>query len=228
MSIPKHIAIIPDGNRRWAKEKGLPAVAGHRKGAENFEILLDTSRELGIEYFSTWVFSTENWKRSDFEVKTLFDIFRDFTKTHTKKFVKEKIRFIHLGRKTKLPKDLIDTLYDLEDKTKEFTKNTFALGIDYGGHDEIIRTFNKLKKQGLDFTKENVEANLDTANMPMPDLIIRTSGEQRLSGFMLWQAAYAELYFPKVHYPDFTPKHLKKAVEEFSNRKRRFGGGENS
>jgi undecaprenyl diphosphate synthase len=219
-----HIAIIPDGNRRWAKERGLPTLEGHRRGAENFEQLLTTTRELGIKYFTSWAFSTENWKRAEQENNYLFDLAREFTKRYKKKFLSEKTRFIHIGRKDRIPADVIATLDQMMEETKHFTDFTTIIGMDYGGHDELLRSINKVIAAGLPVTEENINKNLDTAGIPAPDLIIRTSGEQRLSGFMSWQSAYSEYYFPKVYFPDFGPEELKKAVDDFYHRDRRFGG----
>lgn len=223
-TIPTHIAIIPDGNRRWAKSKGLPPQAGHKKGVEIIESLVRTTRDLGIKYLTGWAFSTENWKREQKENDNLFNLLRIFTKRYKKFVEKEKIRFIHLGRKDRLPKDIIKIINEMEESTKSFTRFTTAIGLDYGGHDELLRTIEKLKSQNLEFTKENIEKNLDTALLPKPDLIIRTSGEQRLSGFMSWQCAYAEFYFAKVHFPDFGPEELKNAVKNYMLRNRTFGG----
>lgn len=223
-NIPTHVAIIPDGNRRWAKQKGLPTLEGHRRGAENFEHLINKSRELGIKCFTGWAFSTENWTRTKEENDYLFNLTRDFTKRYFKKFLNEKIRFVHLGRKDRIPSDVVATMADMQEKTKGFESFTVAIGMDYGGHDELLRTLNKLKENNLEITAENIERNLDTGGLPNPDLIIRTGGEQRLSGFMSWQSAYAEFYFPKVYFPDFGPKELEEAVLDFSKRERRFGG----
>lgn len=222
--IPTHIAIIPDGNRRWAKSKGLLAQAGHKKGVENIEQLVRTTRDMGIKCLTGWAFSTENWKRDKKENDNLFDLLRLFTKRYKKFIEKERIRFIHLGRKDRLPEDVVKIINEMEDVTKQYTDFTTAIGLDYGGHDELLRTIKKLKNQNLEITKENIEKNLDTAQLPKPDLIIRTSGEQRLSGFMSWQCAYAEFYFAKVHFPDFGPKELKKAIAEYMTRNRTFGG----
>ncbi len=220
----QHIAIIPDGNRRWAKEKGLLGIEGHRKGAENFEILLNATRELGIKYFTSWAFSTENWKRSQEENNFLFDLAREFTKRYKKKFLSEKTKFIHIGRKDRIPADVVATLREMEEETKHFDSFVVLIGMDYGGHDELLRALDKIKEKGLEVNEENIEANLDTAGIPAPDLIIRTSGEQRLSGFMSWQSAYSEYYFPKVYFPDFGKEELKQAVDDYYNRNRRFGG----
>jgi undecaprenyl diphosphate synthase len=221
---PKHIAFIVDGNRRWAEARGLPTLEGHRKGVEALERVLDAARERGIKCASAWVFSTENWTRSKDEVTYLFGLFRSFADKYKKKCMEEKIRFVHLGRKDRIEGDIKKVIEDLEESTKDFTDYTFALALDYGGHDELIRTLTKLKDKGLEITKENIEANLDTTSLPPVDLIIRTSGEQRLSGFLSWQCAYSELYFPKVTFPDFTPEELDKALEDYSQRERRFGG----
>ncbi len=219
-----HIAIIPDGNRRWAKEKGLPAFEGHRRGAENFEHLLNTARDLGIKYFTSWAFSTENWKRTEEENGYLFGLAREFIKKYKKKFLSEKVRFMHIGREDRLPQDIVQALKDMEEETKMFDGFTTIIGMDYGGHDEILRALDRIKLAGLEITPENIENNLDTAGIPAPDLIIRTSGEQRLSGFMSWQSEYSEFYFPQVYFPDFGPEQLIRAVEDFRGRNRRFGG----
>lgn len=223
-NIPAHVAIIPDGNRRWAKNKGLPSLEGHRKGAQNFEKLADKAREMGIQCFTTWVFSTENWKRPQDEIDYLFDIARKYVKKYKEKCLREKTRFIHLGRKDRLPEDIVRELIDIEEKTKEYTSFNIALGFDYGGHDEIVRAVEVLKNKNLPITMESIENNLDTKGLPPPDFIIRTSGELRLSGFLSWQSAYAELYFPNIHFPDFTPELFEKAVLDFAKRDRRFGG----
>jgi undecaprenyl diphosphate synthase len=220
----QHIAIIPDGNRRWAKERGLPTLEGHRRGAENFEKLLNTTRELGIKYFTSWAFSTENWKRTKEENNYLFDLAREFTKRYKQKFLNEKTRFIHIGRRDRIPVDVVRILQEMAEETKQFDSFTAIIGMDYGGHDELIRAVNKLVETGLPITEENIESHLDTAGIPSPDLIIRTSGEQRLSGFMSWQSAYSEYLFPKIYFPDFGPDELKKAIDDFQQRERRFGG----
>lgn len=223
-NIPQHVAIIPDGNRRWAKERGLPAFEGHRRGAENFEHLINKSRDLGVKCFTGWAFSTENWKRTEEENNFLFNLSRDFTKKYKQKFLDEKTRFVHLGRKDRLPNDIVQTLTDMEEETKEYLGFTVAIAMDYGGHDELLRAITKINALKFEITKENIEANLDTHKLPMPDLIIRTGGEQRLSGFMLWQSEYAEFYFPKMYFPDFGPSELELAIKDYSNRERRFGG----
>lgn len=242
--IPHHIAIIPDGNRRWAKERGLAPFQGHEKGADTLRVMLRAARSLGIHTLTVWVFSTENWTRSDREVTPLMKLFEYFIDKHVKELIKEGVRFICLGRKDRLNKSLLKKLMETEEKTKNLTKHVLNIAVDYGGHDEIIRATKRIIKdvqKGLlnpdDLTKEvgKYEGKypmlaytnyLDTKDQPypFPDLLIRTSGEQRTSGLMPWQAVYAELYFEKCLFPDFTPEKLKKAIIEFSKRNRRFGG----
>ena len=224
INYPKHIAVIVDGNRRWAKQRNLPTFEGHRKGVDALENILDAAKEKGIKCVTAWVFSTENWKRSQEEVTYLFGLFRTFTDKYKKKCLDEKIRFVHIGRKDRIDPDIRKSLEELEQLSKDFTEYTFALALDYGGHDELIRTFNKINEKGLEVTTENIEKNLDTASLPPVDLIIRTSGEQRLSGFLSWQCAYSEFYFTKTTFPDFTPEELKKALDDYAQRERRFGG----
>jgi undecaprenyl diphosphate synthase len=225
---PNHIALIVDGNRRWARKRGLPAFEGHRRGIKAVEKVLDVAKKYGVKCVTLWVFSTENWKRSKDEVGYLFGLFRTFFDKYKKKCLKEKVRFVHIGRKDRIDLDIRKSIEELEELTKNFTENTIALALDYGGHDELIRTINKLNKTGLEITLENIEKNLDTASLPPVDLIIRTSGEQRLSGFLSWQCAYSELYFTDKTFPEFGPNELKKALDDFAHRERRFGGDSKS
>ncbi len=224
IKLPKHVAIIMDGNRRWAKKRGLPAFEGHRRGAAAFEKLIEKAGDMGIKCLSAWAFSTENWNRSKDEIDALFSLLNEMLSKYAKRCEKEKVRFVHIGRKDRIPSNLKNAIEKLEEDTKAFEKSTLVLAIDYGGHDELIRTFEKIKKNGLEFTPENIEKNLDTAEIPQIDYIIRTGGETRLSGFMSWQSAYAELYFTDTHFPAFTPEKFEEAINEFSRRERRFGG----
>lgn len=239
-----HIAIIPDGNRRWATEKGLPQLEGHKKGAENIIKLIRKAAELNIHTMSLWGFSTENWNRSDEEVAYLMKIFEEMMDVNLKEALKNDTRIIHLGRKDRLSERLRNKILDAEDKTKNFEKHTLNIGLDYGGQDEIIRAVQKIcaeVKEGKIEPSElaNITGKyqdkyplylfkdyLDTEDQkyPYPDLIIRTSGEKRLSGFMMWQAVYAEFYFTDKHLPDFGPDQLVEAIVDYSNRNRRFGG----
>ena len=224
LKLPKHVAIIMDGNRRWAKKRGLPAFEGHRKGAMAFEKLIEKAGDMGIKCLSAWAFSTENWNRSKEEIDALFSLLNEMLSKYAKRCEKEKVRFVHIGRKDRIPSNLKNAIEKLEEDTKTFEKSILVLAIDYGGHDELIRTVEKIKKKGLEITPENIEKNLDTAEIPQIDYIIRTGGETRLSGFMSWQSAYAELYFTDTHFPAFSPKKFEEAINEFSQRERRFGG----
>jgi undecaprenyl diphosphate synthase len=225
--VPMHVAIIADGNRRWAVEKGLAPTIGHEKAVnkENLTSLADEAMSLGIKYLSFWIFSTENWNRSSFEVNALMKLFLKWTQDVKKDLIERKIRFVHLGRKDRIPKELADKLSELEEETKHFVEFTVIACIDYGGRDEIIRAVNRAIQSRAEKVDENsFKQFLDTKDIPDPDLIIRTSGEQRTSGFMPFQGIYAEWYFPKVYFPDFDALELRKAVEEFKRRNRRFGG----
>ena len=222
--IPNHVAIIMDGNRRWAKKHGLPPFEGHRAGSVAFEKILEKAKKMGIKCLSTWAFSTENWKRSKEEVDALFKLIEKMVKKYADRCVKEKARFIHIGRKDRIPESLRNLISKTEERTKEFKDWIIALAIDYGGHDEIVRASQKVLNKKLELNDENIEKNLDTAGIPQVDLIIRTGGEKRLSGFMSWQCAYAELYFIDTMFPDFSPKKFEEAIKDFSKRERRFGG----
>lgn len=224
--IPIHLGIIPDGNRRWAVSKGMNKVDGYSKvDYEHLEGLLVEAKKYGTKYVSLWFFSTENWKRPKIEVKFLFNHFLKNADKLLAGALKNKMRIMHLGRKDRLPKKVVEMLLHLESETKHFKDFTVLLCIDYGGRDEIVRAFNKaLKDCVTDLNEESIKNYLDSGGIPDPDLIIRTSGEKRLSGFMPYQAVYSELYFADVHFPDFTSMHLREAIEDYSKRKRRLGG----
>ena len=223
---PQHVSIIPDGNRRWAKQHGMDEIEGHKKAGayENMKALLAEAKKLNLKYLTFWGFSTENWKRSKNEVESLFAIMNGLLEKMGDDLVAQKIRFRHLGRKDRLPRKLIEVIEDLEERTKQFTDFNLQICLDYGGRDEIVRALNKVLKSGVSEVAEDDLVNyLDSAGIPDPDLIIRTSGEQRLSGFMPYQGTYSEYYFTPIHFPDFGKKELQEAVEEFSRRKRNFG-----
>lgn len=226
MKIPIHLAIIPDGNRRWAREKNLPTFEGHRRGYQRGIEIGKKARELGIKYLTFWAFSTENWHRSKEEVNYLMRIFKDLVDQYLKEALKDEIKITHLGRKDRIDQELRDKLAKAEEKTKSFSRYYLNLALDYGGRDEIIRAIKKI--QTIDnnssiLSDDNFNQFLDTHAMPDPDLIIRTSGEMRTSGFMIWQAAYSEWIFYPKYFPDFTPADLEKCLEEFARRQRRFG-----
>lgn len=226
-SKPKHVVIIPDGNRRWAKNKGFDELEGHKKSGayDNLKLLLDEARKLEIKYLTLWGFSTENWKRSGREIEALFKLMESLLKQIEPDLIKNKIRFRHFGRRDRLPKELVESIEKLEEITKNFSDFNLQICLDYGGRDEIVRALNKALKSGVTEIEEETLSNyMDSAGIPDPDLIIRTSGEKRLSGFMPYQSVYSEFYFTDVHFPDFGPAELREAVEEFSKRKRRLGG----
>lgn len=223
-----HIAIIPDGNRRWAKEHNLPSLEGHRKGFDTAVILAKKARALGIHTFTIWAFSTENWKRTQEEVGYLMRLYEYLIDRNLKEALEDNVRLVHLGRKDRLPKSLLKKITDAEEKTKHHDQYTLNIALDYGGHDEILRAIQKMneKNQNAETLDEETFANyLDTHDQPYPnpDLIIRTSGEQRISGFLPWQAAYSEYLFLDKYFPDMTEKDLEDAVQEFQTRQRRFG-----
>jgi len=226
-NVPKNIAIIPDGNRRWAKGQGLHSEFGHYKAGsiDNILSLLNEADKLGVRYISFWGFSTENWKRSEIEREAIFNLILEIVAVLRKDAISHNFRFRHIGRKDRLPKNLLKALKEIEEDSKDNTGLTVQLCLDYGGKDEIIRAINKILKSGKKRISENdLSSALDTNGIPEVDLIIRTSGEQRTSGFMPYQAGYAELYFTEKHFPDFKKEDLRKAVEWYGDRERRFGG----
>lgn len=224
--LPKHVAIIPDGNRRWAKEHGLPAFEGHRRGYDAALAISRKARQMGIKILTFWAFSTENWNRSKEEVGYLMNLFEKLIDDNLKEALKDKVRLIHIGRKDRVSDNLRKKIINAEEKTKHFTKYYMVIGMDYGGHDEVLRAFRKIQQDKVtDLTDEKMYQYLDTKDLPHPnvDLIIRTSGEMRTSGYLIWQAAYAEYIFIKKHFPDFTPELFEECIKEFGERQRRFG-----
>jgi len=225
--IPKHIAIIPDGNRRWARRKGLSLLKGVAKSAgfENIKGLLDSAQDLGVKHITFWGFSTENWRRSEKERKFIFDLVSKVSDELRQYAKKNGVRFRHIGRKDRLPEKLLLALDDFEKETVGNDRLFLQFCLDYGGRDDVVRGIQRMVQEGRkDMDEDEFLKLLDTRGIPDPDLIIRTGGEKRLSGFLLYQAAYAELYFTDMLFPDFGPDELKAAVEDFSKRKRTFGG----
>lgn len=228
--IPNHVAIILDGNGRWAKAKGLPRTAGHIQGAKTVEAICEDAYNMGINYLTVYAFSTENWNRPEKEVETLMKLLRDYMKNSLKRAQKNNMCVRVLGDKSGLAEDIRNSINELEEATKNNTGLHFQIAINYGSRDEITRAVRKLCKKaekGIILPEEineaAIAAELDTADLPDPDLMIRTSGEQRISNYMLWQLAYSELYFTETPWPDFDKKELEKAVDAYSNRDRRFG-----
>lgn len=230
MSVPQHVGIIMDGNGRWAKKRALPRNFGHKQGAAVFKKTINWARELGIKCVTFYAFSTENWKRPTEEVNGIMNLLRQYIKD-IRAAAKEDIRFIFLGDVTALPEDITAELLDIQSSTVNNTGFIAGVALNYGGRDEITRAARILARRVADgeitpesITEASVEELLYTAEMPPLDLIIRPSGEQRLSNFLIWQAAYAEFVFLDVLWPDFTKKHLELAIDEYNNRDRRFGG----
>ncbi|HBJ25005.1 MAG TPA: isoprenyl transferase [Ruminococcaceae bacterium] len=230
MSVPQHVGIIMDGNGRWAKKRALPRNFGHKQGAAVFKKTINWARELGIKCVTFYAFSTENWKRPTEEVNGIMNLLRQYIKD-IRAAAKEDIRFIFLGDVTALPEDITAELLDIQSSTVNNTGFIAGVALNYGGRDEITRAARILARRVADgeitpesITETSVEELLYTAEMPPLDLIIRPSGEQRLSNFLIWQAAYAEFVFLDVLWPDFTKKHLELAIDEYNNRDRRFGG----
>lgn len=221
---PEHIGIIMDGNGRWATRRGLPRNLGHKAGIVSVEKTIDACMELGVKVCTFFAFSTENWKRSKQEIEGIFTLLRDYISNEENIFLKKQIKLDYIGVLDPFPEDLKQALIDTKEKTKNFTKLTIIFALNYGGRDDLVRAVNRQVEKGEKVDEKTLLASLDTGLYPQPDIIIRTSGEQRLSNFLLYQMAYSELYFPKVLWPDFNKKHLVKIIKNFNKRERRFGG----
>ena len=229
--VPAHVAIILDGNGRWAKAKGMPRSYGHMKGCANLESICDDVKELGIRYLTVYAFSTENWKRSRDEVEGLMKLFRSYLKRCIKISDRNKMRVKVIGDISGFDPDIQESIHILEEHSKDYTELYFQIALNYGSRDEILRSVRKIAREAADGTlspdeiDETVfERYLDTAGVPDPDLLIRTSGELRLSNFLLWQLAYSEFYFTEVPWPAFDRQELEKALEVYQMRDRRYGG----
>lgn len=229
--VPNHLAIICDGNRRWARARNLPNFMGHSKGFDITPKIARACRDYGIHTLSFWAFSTENWDRSKEEIDFLMKKYEWFVDKHLSEAQKEGVRIIHLGRKDRLSESLVKKILNAENKTKNNTKYVLNIALDYGGRDEIIRAINKIAKDNVvgDITEEIVALRLDTGNQPYPypDMLIRPSGEQRTSGMFCWQGAYTETYWLNSHFPDLNSDKLREAIIDYSKRRRRFGGNDN-
>lgn len=226
ITVPQHVVIIPDGNRRWAKKRGLEPIEGHKRGLDAALSVVRGSRNLGVKVLTLWGFSTENWKRPETEVKYLMKIYLLFFRKYLKELVKEGVRFKWLGRRDRVPSALREFLEKMENVTSKNKKYLLNICIDYGGHEEILRAVKKIvakKVKPSQVTEEMFAKNLDTAGIPDPDLLIRTSGEMRTSGIMPWQTTYTEFFFSKLMFPDFSMAELKRAITDYQVRQRRFG-----
>ncbi len=230
-SVPQHIAIILDGNGRWAKAKGLPRNTGHVQGAKNVETICETAYKMGVQYLTVYAFSTENWSRPQDEVDALMKLLRNYMKTCIKTAEKNNMCVKIIGDKTRLDQDIQDSIAALEEASKDNTGLHFTIAINYGGRDEIRRAVQKISAKVAagelsveEISEKTVAGYLDTGDYPDPDLMIRTCGELRISNFLLWQLAYSELYVTEVPWPDFDKAELEKAIDAYNHRVRRFGG----
>lgn len=229
-SLPRHIALIMDGNGRWAKKRSLPRSAGHAAGSRNFKSIARYCNKIGLEYLTVYAFSTENWKRPKDEVDGLMGILRDYLKD-SKNFKDENIKVKFIGELSALDEDIRQLIVEAEEGSCDATGLKLNIALNYGGRDEIVHAAKRIAKrvkEGTveinDISEEMISDNLYTAGMPDPDIIIRLSGEYRLSNFLIWQAAYSEYWYSDVLWPDFKPKHIDKAIEDYNHRNRRFGG----
>lgn len=230
MSLPVHVGIIMDGNGRWAQKRGLPRTVGHKKGTETLKKVLKCAREEGIKVVTLYAFSSENWSRPKEEVDALMNLFREYLKNDVNNLLKEGVRVSFIGERERFAPDLIEKMNQIEDQTKNLDGFHVVLALSYGSRSDILNAVQKLAqkvKEG-DLTPHEIDMNcfsshLSTAQIPDPDLIIRTSGEQRISNFLLWEMAYSEFYFTPVLWPDFDEKEFKKAINDFEQRHRRFG-----
>lgn len=231
MVIPEHVAIILDGNGRWAKKRGLPRSMGHKEGCKTLENIVEQAVRMGIRYLTVYGFSTENWKRSSEEVGALMQLFRYYMVRFLKIANENNVRAKMIGERSRFAPDIIEGINRMERETKDNTGMTFVFAVNYGGRDEIVRGIRRLvtdvQESGMkpeEITEELFASYLDTAGMPDPDLLIRTSGEIRLSNYLLWQCAYTEIYVTDCLWPDFNREELEKAIAAYNKRERRFGG----
>ena len=223
--LPTHIAIIMDGNRRWAKKRNLPIGMGHKAVAETLQKIIESCIDIGIKYLTVYAFSTENWKRDAKEVSDLMNLLREYLVKLEKDNQDRNARICVIGDITKLENDLQEKINSIQEKTKNNTGLTINVALNYGGRDEILNAIKRLSVDEIkNLTVESFNKKLYTADSPDPDLIIRTAGEQRLSNFLLWQCAYSEFWYSNVNWPDFSEKDLQKAIYDYQNRDRRYGG----
>jgi undecaprenyl diphosphate synthase len=227
IKIPTHVGLIMDGNGRWATQRGLPRLAGHKAGVENVKPTVLAAKKFGIKYLTFYAFSTENWKRPQDEVSGIMNLLSIFIDKEVNNLHKEGVRILHIGRRERLDQGLRKKIEGAIDLTKNNTTITVQMGLDYGGRDEIAQAVRKIVTSGVtpeEVTEELISQNLYTAGIPDPDLIIRTSGEMRTSNFLIWQSAYSEWIFPETYWPDFTEEVFWQMLKEYSRRDRRFGG----
>ena len=226
--IPNHIAIIMDGNGRWAEKRGLPRTFGHKEGADALRKIITYAGKIGVKYLTVYAFSTENWKRSKNEIDALMFLFKTYLKNEEKNIMKNNVRFLVSGRKNGVSSSLLEAIKKLEDKSRDNTGLTLNIAFNYGGRAEIIDAVNSILKSGADNINEEDFSKYLYNDIPDPELLIRTSGEFRISNFLLWQIAYSEIYITKALWPDFDEKELDKAIQSYNERDRRFGGVKNA
>ncbi len=223
--LPKHLAIIMDGNGRWAKRRGFPRNYGHKVGIFAVERTIEYCLKYGIKYLTLFAFSTENWKRNKEEIDGIFQLIRNYISENRDRFVYDSVKINYIGTLNPFPNDLVSILEDARRKTEKCDKLTITLALNYGGRDEILRAINKIIRDGRkEITSEIFESYLDTKNIPNPDMIVRTSGEYRISNFLLYQMAYSEFYFTKTYWPDFNERAFVKVLKAYQKRDRRYGG----
>ncbi len=230
LHLPTHIAIIMDGNGRWAKKRGLPRSAGHKKGANTFRTIADYINELGIKYMTFYAFSTENWQRSATEVSAIMNLFREYLKEALERQDETDMRMVFIGDKSALDDDIVELMNEIERDSKDNKGAVVNLAINYGGRQEIVHSAKAIARKVKDgeisvddIDEELINDNLYTSSQPYPDLIIRPSGEYRLSNFLIWQSAYSEFWFDDILWPDFSKRDLDRALLDYSKRQRRFG-----
>lgn len=223
-TIPTHIAMIMDGNGRWAKERGLKRTAGHEEGAKVVRHITEHCAKIGVKYLTLYAFSTENWSRPKLEVEFLMKLLEKYLKSEKEVYLKNNIRLKVIGDISKFSTSLQKIIKEIEEATKECLSLTQILALNYGSRDEITRAVKKLVSKNMEITENNIEKNLDTAGIPDVDLLIRTSGEVRISNYLLWQSAYAEMFFTETYWPEFSPNELDDIISDFGKRERRFGG----
>lgn len=224
--VPRHIAVIMDGNGRWAKKRGLPRLLGHRQGTENLRRIIKACVRAGVRYLTIYAFSTENWGRPQDELKGLMQIFNDAFVNEISELVREGVRILHIGQREGIPVDLLNKIDQAVERSEDNRRLILSVGLNYGGRNEIMHAVRKIVASGVapeEVTEALISENLFTAGTPDPDLVIRTSGEYRISNFLLWQSAYAEWDFPETLWPDFGVEELYASIERYAKRDRRFG-----
>ena len=224
ITLPAHIAIIMDGNGRWAEEQGLKRTAGHEQGAKTVRNITTHCSDIGIEYLTLYAFSTENWNRPKLEVEFLMKLLERYFISELPIYLKNNVKFKAIGDISRFSKKLQKVIYDTEDKTAHCTGLTQILALNYGSRDEIVRAVKRLNEKELEVTEQNINSCLDTADIRDVDLLIRTSGEVRISNYLLWQSAYAEMFFTQTYWPEFGTQELDDIISDFGKRERRFGG----